>query len=379
MDAPLELSLEQKNKVLEYLNNNKKFNLKKLVEYVGGEDCDYRSALGRLIRKYLEAEGLQEKIDRREKNAAETAAIKKEIPPELTDAQKEFIDNNADSMKFVEMAQVLWDDPKITGLSAEVKLVVEYVKNKETAKLYDDPENIPVDDYSPPKSPLTVIQKINKYVHNNPFSGVTTMNVKKFIEELNPKLKNYLDALIGYLHNFQFLHQINSYPTIGERELFENSYVGYLYDKPNLTSEELGQYIDLCAETVNMSNLQNHVNKLQYLIDRAADEEDPKLRMSLVDGLNNAREERHKIATRKKQLLDSLTVKRKDKLANQRQNAQSLVELVEYWKDSEKRELLLKAADQRKEELKKESKRLMELDDIICEVYGFDSSELINS
>jgi len=376
MDTPQELSLGQKNKVLEYLNNNKKFNLKKLVEYVGGEDCDYRSELGKLVRKYLEEEGLKDKINEKEEKAA--AEAKKEPPTELTDVQKEFIDNNAASMKFVEMAQILFDNKKIQGWSPEVKLVVEYVKSKETSKLYEDPDDIPTNQYQPPKTYLKVIQKINKYVHNNPYQGVSTLNVTKFIEELNPKLKSCLDALIGYLHNFQYLHQINSYPTTSERELFENSFIGYLYDKNALTSEELGQYIDLCAETVNHSNLQTHINKLQFLIDQSAEEEDPKIKMGLVESLNYAREERHKIATRKKQLLDSLTVKRKDKLATQKQHTQSLLEMVEYWKDSEKRELLLKAADQRKEELKKEADRLKNLDDIMVEIYGFAPDELLN-
>ena len=78
------------------------------------------------------------------------------------------------------------------------------------------------------------------------------------------------------------MHQISNYASQDNRELFESSFVRYTNDKPDLTQEEVDQYIVLSAEVVIASNIQVRVERLQELLDQAAEETEGK-RMGLED------------------------------------------------------------------------------------------------
>ena len=58
------------------------------------------------------------------------------------------------------------------------------------------------------------------------------------------------------MHTFRFNHQINNYETQNDRDLFESSFIRYTYDKPDLTQEEVDQYIVLSSEVVISANIQ---------------------------------------------------------------------------------------------------------------------------
>ena len=52
------------------------------------------------------------------------------------------------------------------------------------------------------------------------------------------------------MHTFRFLHQIGTYNIETDRELFESSFVRYTWDKPDLTQEEVDQYIGWVIESM---------------------------------------------------------------------------------------------------------------------------------
>ena len=81
-----------------------------------------------------------------------------------------------------------------------------------------------------------------------------------------------------------YKRQISNYASQDNRELFESSFVRYTHDKPDLTQEEVDQYIVLSAEVVIASNIQVRVERLQELLDQAAEEtEGKRMAMSLVE------------------------------------------------------------------------------------------------
>ena len=47
-----------------------------------------------------------------------------------------------------------------------------------------------------------------------------------------------------------------------DRELFEGSYVRYVWIKDDLQQEELDLYINLCTDIVNLTNMQVELNDL---------------------------------------------------------------------------------------------------------------------
>ena len=134
---------------------------------------------------------------------------------ELTKDQEEIIDNNLSSMKAVEIAKVMYRNEQLTNLSQETRTVAEYIKNNSGGmEPYERPENVPTDEYKPPKTIPEMMARVNKYVLN----GIDT-------EKLSPKIKKDLKSLIGYLHTFRFNHQINSLAATTDRELFESRFV----------------------------------------------------------------------------------------------------------------------------------------------------------
>jgi len=56
--------------------------------------------------------------------------------------------------------------------------------------------------------------------------------------------------LINYLHTYRFIRQMNSFDKAEDRNSCEDAFVRYTYDKPDLTQEEIDQYIELANSTV---------------------------------------------------------------------------------------------------------------------------------
>jgi len=109
-------------------------------DVAGFPDKDGRSKEGRAVKAFLS------KIDL---SAIPASEYQKVDRPELTEEHKEFIRNNRGTMKYVEMSRILFDDDKLTSLSAETRMVTEYCKTLE-GDSFEDPSLAPAFEYKPP-------------------------------------------------------------------------------------------------------------------------------------------------------------------------------------------------------------------------------------
>jgi hypothetical protein len=372
MSEPLELTQAQKEKIHEYFDNNpnfEKLSIKKVVQFVGGDSADYRDDFGRLVRKYI----VDTKLGLR----------KQVIPPKALDIlspeKREYIKNNIDVQKPVEMARVLFDNPQLTNASPETRLVIDECRRLASPDALVDAEEIAAERYVPPKSFQRVIGKINKYLHSSGFPNGTEMSAKEIEQNLTPKQKLALNQLIGYMNNYEFIHLMNMYDSITDRELLESAFICYTWDKPELTAEEVKQYITLSNESVIGANIQGHIKELQQLLKDESESEDKKIRISLVEAISSARTEYNQCVARKEKLNSALVKKRSDKVNEDARVNASMLELIAYWQNAEKRELIRRAAEERKKKLKDEATRLTNLPDIMVEIWGFSADELIDS
>ena len=93
--------------------------IKELIELVfpevPEEKRDGRSKYGRAVKKFLAEKSLKAKVSHK-------YYPKEKI--ELTEDQKEFITNNCGAMKPMEMAKVVFDDPKHFSFGFEVQGVI---------------------------------------------------------------------------------------------------------------------------------------------------------------------------------------------------------------------------------------------------------------
>jgi len=358
------MNLNEKNqkKILDAWNSSEDEppSLMELTELCFGDGLDGRSKEGRAVKDFLAS---------RELRARASDEYQAKGLLDLTKDQEEFIDNNLGNMKAMEIARVMYKNDRLTNLSQETRTVAEYIKNNSRGiEPYERPENVPTNEYKPPKTTPVMTARVNKYVLN----GIDK-------EKLTPKIKKDLKSLIGYLHTFRFNHQINSFASTTDRELFESSFVRYTYDKGDLTQEEVDQYIVLATEVVIASSIQARIEHLQNLLDDSADDsEGRRIAMSLVEAISSRQTEYNQSVNRQQKLLNDLKVKRSDRMKQMSEASASVVNLVEMWKEEESRKQMIDLAELRKEALSEEINKLSDMDEIKSRIMGISEDEVLN-
>jgi len=363
----IELTKEQQLTLLNEWNNRPDDPpyIKELIELafpdIPEDMKDGRSKYGRVVKKFLSEKSLEAKVSHK-------YYPKEKI--ELTDNQKEFIENNCGAMKPMDMVKLVFEDPRISPLDLRYKIMLEFLGTLNNKVKYSDvnSEEAVEGGYAPPKSEARAMVRVNKYVYH----GIDKNKV-------TPKIKRNLATLIGYMHTFRFLHQISTYNIETDRELFESSFVRYTWDKPDLTQEEVDQYIVLSAEVVIASNIQRRVERLQQLLDQnAEDTEGRRMAMSLVEAINTAQTEYNQCVNRQTKLLNELKEKRSHRMSKIMQESASILNLVELWKDEESRHKMIKIAELRKKNVSKEIERLSSMEEIKSRIMGISEEEILN-
>jgi hypothetical protein len=158
---------------------------------------DGRSKYGKCVKSFLASKNIKARAAHEYKGRDDVS---------LSQEMKEYIDNNGHAMTDVDIAKIIFDDPTLTNLHKEARLVAEYRKeNNIEQTLVPAPlsNNVPVEDYKPPKTMNLAITKVNKYL-------LDAINKEK----ITAKQKLQVQSLISYLHTYRFLHQINSYESL---------------------------------------------------------------------------------------------------------------------------------------------------------------------
>ena len=208
--------------------------------------------------------------------------------------------------------------------------------------------------------------RINKYIAE-PYNKDKLTNIQK----------KEIHAALGYIGTYRFIHQVNRYGVQGDRDLFESTFIRYIYDKPDLAQEEVDQFILLSAEVVIASNIQDRVERLNRLLDDVSDDTDGRrISMALVESINTAQTEYNQSVTRQQKLLNDLKEKRSDKLKKQISENASILNLVEMWKEEESRNKMIKLAMLRKEAVREEQKKLGTMDEVKAKILGLTEEEL---
>ena len=355
------LSDEQKEKVLNEWNSRPQDppSLLELIKAAGFEGKDGRSKEGKAVKQFLATREIKP-------HASHQYQPKRKA--NLTEEDKEFIINNMNMMKPMEMARVIFKNPELTNLNQETRAVLEVVRENEAdIQPYENTNEVP-NEYKPPKTFDQALARINKYMHNGINKAKMSIKEKKDVQ-----------ALIGFLHTYRFMHQINGYPSATDRELFESSFVRYTHDKNDLTEEEVDQYIVLSTEVVIASNIQHRVEHLQTLLDDTAnDTEGRRISMSLVEAISTAQTEYNQCVNRQNKLLSDLKEKRSDKQKKQLQENASILNLVEMWKAEESRKQLIQLTELRKKSIKDEIEKLSGMDEVKAKIMGISEDEALN-
>jgi len=290
---------------------------------------------------------------------------------DLNEEKKEYIANNASAMSAVELGRVIFDNKALTNLSQEVRTINEYIKTLNLKAVYQNTQEVPEGEFKSPKTFERMLQRTNGYIHDQ---------IDK--DKLTYKQKREINALIGYVNTYRFMHQINMFQKQPSRKLFESSFIRYTFDKADLSQEEVDQYISLSTEVVISSDIQQRVERLRELLDEATDSSNSvdqiKISMSLIEAINIAQSEYNQSVTRQQKLLGDLKEKRSDKLKHQIKENASIINLVQMWKEEDSRKKLLKLAELRKQAVSQEIERLCTMDEVKARILGLGKDEALN-
>lgn len=329
------------------------------LAYPDKDDVDGRSKEGKLVQGFLAKRSLK---------ARGTHQYKPRKTPDLSPEDCVFIQNNFQTMTPLDMARVLFSNPSLTNLNSETKIIAKYISDNLNRNLPDaNDEASKPNTYASPKNFERAINKINKYIYD--------INLKK--DNLTPRQKKDIECFLKYINTYRFVHQINSYERDIDKDLFESSFIRYTYDKNDLTEEEVDQYIILSSEVVIASNIQRRVEKLQNLLEDAADN-DTRISMGLVESINTAQSEYNQCVGRQQKLVNDLKTKRSDRMNNNIKHNASIINLFQAWKEEETRMKMLKLAEIKKLSLNEEIDRMETMDELKSRILGISREEILN-
>lgn len=355
----IDLTEEQKDKILTYCKNrNGQVDVTEITQYIFGPEYDGRSIQGRAIKVFL----VNENIGYSTKT---TYQAKGDL--ELSKEQKQYIDQHYQTNNPFEIAQDLFSGRSITPLSQECRTVRNYILTL-PGEAYKDISN---DDdelgsWNPPRGLAQAVNRVNKFVYN----------ALPEVSKLKNKEKRWMEKLSAYLHTYSFVTQINLYKSKGDRELFESSFIENTYNKPDLTNEEVTQYIYLAREEVNAANLSRRIEIYQKELDRIL-EETQLINPDLSASIEKLTKEYHNCCIRKNKLLENLVQKRSAKIEKQRQNVATIADLVKAWKEPELRREILSLGKQEIKEDEEELEKLKDMDELKAKILGLSEKEAI--
>ena len=333
--------------------------LKDIIEKVAGVGVDGRSRKGVAIKKYLASLSLNP--------LGAQVYVKKADGFTLTASQKDYIRQHAIQNKPLEIARELFQKPTMSNLAIEARSVLAFYSSLDPALRFVKDSDNDSSKYNPPKTHEQALARINRYV----YEGFDK-------EKLTQKQQTCLTAIIKYTHVHQYLYTIRQFSTSEEQELFESSFIRFCYDKSDLTEEEINLYINWCVDIINCARIQKELDMLISTRDDIV-AETQKMPMAIVESIGACRDDLDKNLKRQKSTADSLQGKRVERISKKNKESASLVQLVDMWKNEEKRKQFIAVAEVRKKRLGEEIDRLSSMEDIRFQLWGVSKEELLNT
>lgn len=294
---------------------------------------------------------------------------------DLTEDHKEYIRNNyVNASGPWELAKVIFGDPMLPFASKQTRLVSSYLKQidpnyKKNDELADD------EDYEAPRDVRTLIQRMTAY-------GMNLKDGDKLLfdpNKLSPNDQKQLSTLLNYMGLPLFKIEATKYVRKIDRILFESTFIWLCWNKTDLTSEEVHQYIAFSGETVKKNQVERTVQLLdERLNGMLTGSSDGKLNITEIELLNSVREKANASMKQQAALLKSLVGDRSKRMAEKIQSSASMHQLVEAMRRKETRDKILRLAEKYKTSAKTEVDRLSTMDALKCELFGLSPDSIVN-
>lgn len=318
------------------------------------DTLDGRTKEGRAVRAYLVESNLEYNTTKKEK--------REDI--EFNEEQKEFILQYArEEMSAYEICKILFPEINITNLSKEVIEVAKYIEEIDEGLLHPT-ESALNSQYFAPKSNSRVIKKINDYCQEE-------LNEK----ELGQQEIDNIESTKKFLSAPRFIQVINTYSSMDDRNLFEAEFIRSVWDKPDLTSDELNLYINVCMDYIHLKNISKAIDKLNRMFEDCDDQRDMTVR--LAELLKTKSEEYNQCEKRQETLIARLNGDRKERVKNRHKDNSSILSLVKVFQNETDRKRMVEMAEKQKLIIAEEADRIENMDVWKARVLGISKDEVI--
>ena len=236
--------------------------------------------------------------------------------------------------------------------------------------------------------------KVNKYLNFiKPTHKVSVLKAKIFNSPYNPKKinefsfaglkedklthdeENCIESLIKSLSAPRFIQVISNYSNMKDRELFEAEFIRATWDKPDLTSDEINLYINVCVDYINLKNIGAHIEKLNRMFEDADEQQDMTVR--LAELLKTKSEEYNQCEKRQESLINRLTGDRAKRVAQRQDQNASILSLVESFQNEEGRALMVRMAEMQKIAVGEEANNLESMNEWKARILGISKNDIL--
>ena len=318
------------------------------------DSLDGRTKEGRAVRKFLVDNNLEYSTTEKQK--------KEDV--EFSQEQKEFIVQYAkEGMSAYEISKILFPEINITNLTKEVTEVAKFIEDIDQRLLHPDESAINAQ-YFPPKSISRVIKKINEYCQQD-------LDEK----QLNRQDLDNIESTMKFLAAPRFVQVINTYSSNSDRILFEAEFIRTVWDKPDLTSDELNLYVNVCMDYIHLKNISKAIDKLNRMFEECEDQQDMTVR--LAELLKTKSEEYNQCEKRQETLIARLNGDRKERIKNKHRDNASILSLVRVFQNESDRKRMLEMAEKQKLLINQEADELERMDTWKARVLGISKDEAI--
>lgn len=338
---------------------------------------DGRSSYAKAVKAYLAGEG---------KTVRTT--VKELVQPglELSEDQKRQIEALAPKMReggSAELARIVWNDPSLTPLHKETRLVRNHMKEvyPEGLDMSEDP--VEEREWTPPISLQNLVGLVNTFV-------VQGDNRKTYNStNLKPSERKCLESLMRYMRKYKIRYVASRLLKRVDRDLFLSTFICWAHDKPDLTEIEQDQTIMAAEEMVNIASIGRDIQRIERMHDdimagNVVNEEGRKVRLTQndVEAINNIRTKHDASKKQLKDLMDRLEESRSERDKERRDRYVSISDILEAFQKNTDltgngpfRDTLLAGGKAEKEEDAKEVERLTALEEAIALISGQSKEE----
>ncbi len=324
------------------------------------EDLTGRAKEAKLVRDFLVSTGFAKKDKPK-------PPVNQDI---LSQSQYEFIDQNIKTGITPKQITELLFNEKFQGLknlnifiTPEYRAVNKYIKEKYPEFLVDN-ESAVNEKYSVPRSINTVINKVNRWCGQS-------------IDEqkLSLQHRKYMEKLLNYLSSPRFVGNYDSYTSSTDKDLFEAEFVRSVWDKPDLTTDDINLYINVCMDYSNLRQIEIKKNKINQMFNETEEQKD--FTMRLTEVLKTISEEYNQCAQRIDKSIQKLNGERSKRVEQHQQKNASIINLVELFQDEQERKMMIQIAEMQKKTVKEEADRLENMSAWKARILGISKQDAI--